>query len=394
MPTGRQPPTETRKDFFPTTNTCVVQMSRAAPAANDNRRRVIRIVRVRNAGRWLWAGALVALLAALLAYTARVSRTAVAPEPGPAQAAPGTQPRAPRFTHIAQCRDCHPEIYAEWARDQHATSWTEPLFKTYTRDYTQVECLSCHAPQPMLEVGVARAPQLRPSFREEGVNCLACHLKGGLACGTLLSGASCAPEVPRTPALRTSQACYPCHSAHNLFKEYQDSEQFRRGLTCQDCHMEKITRPVATGGPVRPARRHLFTNGGHDTEGLKAVLKAELAASGNELVVMITNVGAAHGVPGEIADRLVRMELSVLARPAQPGAPQEELLAREEIFRAPRRLARDKVPTTQILPGQPRVKRYPLPAPHGKAIVTLTYKLFDFIPDADATPMARAELEF
>lgn len=342
----------------------------------------------------LWMSAvLAALFLGFLAYTASIEP--VAPQSVPV--APANQPAAglaqpAGFTQSSQCIDCHTQVFAEWRRDQHATAWTDEIFRSFSINYTKDECLSCHAPRPILEVGLASNElQLRAANRADGVDCLTCHVKNGRTHGTLGSGASCGGILE--PQLKTSQACYHCHATHNLFKEYLASDYAKRGVSCQDCHMEQVRRPVADGGPVRTTRRHIFHAGGHDPNGLKKALKVELAVKQGKLIATVTNVGAAHGVPGEINNRVMRLEFSVTSSAAEGGEP-EEVQAFEAIFRAPPRLARDKVPSTQIMPGEPRVLEYPLDLPHGRVTATLTYKLEVTALNADATVLGEWVLDF
>ncbi|MCW8130197.1 MAG: hypothetical protein KIS92_07605 [Planctomycetota bacterium] len=356
-------------------------------------------------GKKLAALVLLALFAGFLAYTASVTPTQPLPAPIPPAAQlplpPGPDLLAPkpvRFTQSSQCIDCHSQIYAEWRKDQHATSWSEEIFRSFSINYTKDECLSCHAPKPMLEVGLTNAPVLRDANRSDGVDCITCHQLNGQSHGTLGSKAVCGGIFKEE--LKTSQACYHCHATHNLFKEYLASEYPARGVTCQDCHMEKVTRRVADGGPVRVTRRHVFHNGGHDVEGLKKALALAMAAKDGKLTVTVTNIGAGHGVPGEINNRVVRLEVSVQVgkgKKTEDGREVDdvdEVQAHEAIFRAPPRLARDKVPSTQILPGQPRVLEYALPVPRGRVVATLTYKLEASSLNDDATLMGRWQIDF
>jgi nitrate/TMAO reductase-like tetraheme cytochrome c subunit len=344
--------------------------------------------------RALTASGLALLLALLLWLAGRQSAPPPESSHQAAREESGEVPPASRaqFAQSLECRSCHAAVYDEWRQDEHATAWTEDLFRVFTADYRQVECLPCHAPAPMLETGIEKTPQLRNEARPDGVGCPACHVRDHRACGPRGSTAPCGGAAE--PALKTSRACFHCHSAHDLFKEYESSEQARQGMICQDCHMPKRRLQDAEGGPARDGRSHRFIWGGHDPEGLRRALKLDLAVQASELTVTITNVGAAHGVPGEINNRVVCLEVSVLAPGGGAEAPEEEVLARRETLRAPKRLARGLVPTTQVLPGQPRVYAYRLPVSHGRVSASLTYKLQDSLLDSQAVPMTGAELRF
>ena len=158
--------------------------------------------------------------------------------------------------------------------------------------------------------------------------------------------------------------------------------------------MPKLVRQNSEGGPAKEGRNHRFIWGGHDPEGLRRALKLDLAVRDSELTVTVTNIGAAHGVPGEINNRVVYLKVFVLTPSQGEPGMEDEVLARRETMRAPKRLARNLVPTTQVLPGQPRVYTYRLPVAHGRATAALTYKLQDSLLDSQATLMTEAELKF
>ncbi|MCK6474606.1 MAG: hypothetical protein L6R28_23045 [Planctomycetes bacterium] len=354
--------------------------------------------------RFVVAAGVVGALAAFLLYTYSLpeyqppadpaSKTNAAPTAaegksplgGPASKTGGLGPAEPRpvadraaFTNSEQCATCHKQIYDEWKADQHSTAWTEEIFKTFTENYARAECLSCHAPVPLLDVGIdTNEPKLRESHRADGVGCLACHMKDGKSYGTLGSGAACGGILE--PKLKTSQACYHCHSTHNLFKEYLASDAYKKGITCQDCHMKEVERPVAADGPKRKTRMHTFHAGGHDPEGLKKALEVDLKVEGRTLTVTVTNVGAGHGVPGEINNRQIALEISVLTTrkeivDGKEVEMPEEVLARRPILEAPPRFMRDKIPSKQVFPGEPRVMTFELPIDHGTVETKMMYRL-------------------
>lgn len=311
---------------------------------------------------------------------------AKSPMNGSASKTGGTGPAEPRpvadgaaFTHSEQCVGCHKAIYDEWKADQHSTAWTEEIFQTFTEDYKRAECLGCHAPEPLLDVGIhTNEPKLRESHRADGVGCLTCHMQDGKSHGTLGSGAPCGGILE--PKLKSSQACYHCHSTHNLFKEYLASDAYKKGITCQDCHMKEVERPVAADGPKRKTRMHTFHSGGHDPEGLKKALEVGLKVEGRTLTVTVTNVGAGHGVPGEINNRQIALEISVLTMrkeivDGKEVEMPEEVLARRPIFEAPPRFMRDKIPSKQVFPGEPRVMTFELPIDHGIVETKMLYRL-------------------
>jgi nitrate/TMAO reductase-like tetraheme cytochrome c subunit len=345
--------------------------------------------------KWPAAGFLVCLFLSLMAYTHHLSSKpkTSAPDAPSIDTAPtaSTDAHARKFTHGAECAECHQEIYSEWQRDQHSTAWTEEKFVRFTENLTRIECLSCHAPQPMLQTGMKQEPVLRETRREEGVSCLTCHIKEGRTVGTLGSNAVCGGTQEKR--LATSEACYHCHSTHNLYKEYLASPQFKQGVSCQDCHMQQVERAVAKGGPVRKTRSHLFHGGGHDIDAIRKSLDLKVHAENGQAVITVSNVGAAHGVPGEINNRIIVLEVSLLAPNPETG-DEEELNAYRESFRAPRRFMRDKVPTTQIMPGEPRVLKYTLPAAHGRVEAALKFKLEFDEPDTTFQDLKSAQADY
>ena len=76
------------------------------------------------------------------------------------------------FTTNAGCQPCHQEIYAEWQADQHSQAWFN---FGQPQDPKRTECNNCHAPLPILEVGIMTLPVIRGDRFEEGVGCIECH---------------------------------------------------------------------------------------------------------------------------------------------------------------------------------------------------------------------------
>lgn len=289
---------------------------------------------------------------------------------GGKEQATGGKAAAPTAANSKQCGDCHSAIYKEWRSDEHSTAWTGEHFRTFTiereREYGRVECLSCHAPKPILEVGLDKKAEVRETERADGVGCLSCHVKNGESYGPNGSGGPCGGKVE--PALKTSQACWPCHSTHNLFKEYEASKYPGEGVTCQDCHMDRIKAPAVDGKPARERRSH-YIRGGHDLRTLKEAVKLYVSVKGGTATVKVTNVGAGHGVPGEINNRNMVCEVAV------ENDKRQVLREYKIIFRAPPRLLRNKIRSLQLMPGESRIKQYPLNTRHGKVTAVLKYTL-------------------
>jgi len=88
-------------------------------------------------------------------------------EPPPAEA------RA--FTSSRQCQECHAQTYAEWETSWHAQSWTDPEVRKLSEDFSNTDCIDCHAPRPVFETGLGNRVLPRAVRRVEGVDCLTCH---------------------------------------------------------------------------------------------------------------------------------------------------------------------------------------------------------------------------
>ena len=60
------------------------------------------------------------------------------------------------FTSSQQCRECHPEVYAEWEASWHSRSYVDPLVRApdQSNDYANTDCLDCHAPREVFITGM------------------------------------------------------------------------------------------------------------------------------------------------------------------------------------------------------------------------------------------------
>ncbi len=168
------------------------------------------------------------------------------------------------FPPAKDCGKCHVAIYQEWAQSDHAQAYTNPHFREATDDYAFADCLSCHAPEPMLTAG---RPTVRSAGREEGVTCVSCHLEQGVLSGPLEPTGKVHPHPigVRPEVYRDSGICGRCHEGTMEQWSAVASEK----KACQECHMGAVTRKVtqATGGISNllvamerevPQRRHEF----------------------------------------------------------------------------------------------------------------------------------------
>ncbi|MDD9859679.1 MAG: multiheme c-type cytochrome [Nitrospira sp.] len=244
-----------------------------------------------------------------------------------------------------ECGTCHREIYEEWKTSVHADAYNDPFFQAYWEkdDHVWV-CLNCHTPLANQQPTLIRAipgqrvekaiqvanPRYDESYQREGVTCAACHVRDGVILGPFDDSAAPHP-VKYDPAFRTTALCYRCHSVESgpfqfyragpcgTFGEYE-GEFFMReqGFTCQHCHMPEISRPVATGGPIRHGRQHVW-RGGHDPEMIKRAVAVQVKTDpptpvpGDTMTMTLTliNAGAGHKIPTGDPDRHFTVEFYV-----------------------------------------------------------------------------------
>ncbi len=136
------------------------------------------------------------------------------------------------------CGECHVAIYDEFRASSHADAWVGPGFLDATADHAIKDCLGCHAPESIYTDG---PPVLRATRREEGVTCLSCHFDGGAMVGPEDSSALAEPHpvLVGRAIYRSSLLCGKCHEG--TYREWQEATD-PDGETCQDCHMERVTR--------------------------------------------------------------------------------------------------------------------------------------------------------
>ena len=243
------------------------------------------------------------------------------------------------------CGTCHTDIYDEWKTSIHAQAYRDPFFHAYwTKDKQTWVCLNCHSPlenqQPTLIAEIPRDrveravqapnPQYDADYQHEGVTCAACHVRDGVILGPFDDAVAPHP-TKADPTFRTTQVCYRCHSVvggpaqfYNggpcgTYPEYESAYWMKeRGFICQSCHMPEIERPIATGGPVRKGRQHLW-RGGHDPAMVKRAVDIKVVTvpvepkPGDKVRVTLTliNAGAGHKLPTGDPDRHFTVEFAV-----------------------------------------------------------------------------------
>jgi hypothetical protein len=108
-----------------------------------------------------------------------------------------------------------------------------------------------------------------------------------------------------------------------------------RGFICQSCHMPEMQRPVATDGPIRQGRQHLW-RGGHDPEMIKRAVAIQMVANPSEpkpgenveVTLTLINAGAGHKLPTGDPDRHFTVEFMVEDRNQRTLESQKDTMGR------------------------------------------------------------------
>lgn len=212
----------------------------------------------------------------------------------------GTDPHmalltAEDFPSANKCAKCHQKIYKEWARSNHAYSAISPMFHRFEQKISDLSqgsianfCVRCH-----ISVGTTLSESRhmplwdRAQVSREGVTCVTCHrvkedygkvngerkiskgkiydpMLGATDGKTLKSviaqkdfykvktekagrGKDIHKGVIKFETIKESEFCLGCHqvAVHPQIKlevvwdQYRDSPAFKKGVSCQACHMGK-----------------------------------------------------------------------------------------------------------------------------------------------------------
>jgi hypothetical protein len=318
------------------------------------------------------------------------------------------------LTSSASCQKCHPQVYQEWQSSFHGQSFTDELVlaKEQSNNFRVVSCIPCHAPAPVLEHGIGKGTRVveRMAFREQGVDCLACHRLGNRVAGRegCDSSAPCQPEY--RPELAKADLCAPCHNQHETVTEWEHSSFAAAGTSCLDCHMATVERR-RPDGTTRIGRSHLFP-GSHNRDFMAAALdvRAEpIEADGeHKLRVVLTNTGAGHNFPTDARHRaldlivtLVRADgVEIPARESRDAGLEGGTARRR--FRNPYRgevlrtlnLEKYGRENTQIPAGASEVLEVPFaPEDVATARIEVIYKLTPLLSDAEGVLLHESEIE-
>lgn len=297
----------------------------------------------------------------------------------------GTQAHYDKVMTSAFCGSCHPAIYAEHELNTHGRAYSDPEVRMATGHFQTGSCIACHTPRPIFETGIGNNPQRRHYGLEDGNSCMTCHWQQDTDYSQFVGGADCKSAFD--PRVGEVDACAVCHKNHGTPYQWEESPNGKKaGRTCISCHMERIKRPVAIGGPVRRVYSHRFP-GARDERQVKRAYDYEAKVDGNEAVVTITNSGAGHNFPTELRQRSV--ESLIVVRDPEG----KEIARSRKVFRDPYRRPYGMIlPTNKQIPsGEERVHRVPLGIKDGTVECELHYKFY--FPIEDNHPQLARRLE-
>jgi nitrate/TMAO reductase-like tetraheme cytochrome c subunit len=275
-----------------------------------------------------------------------------------------------RFKSSAECAECHSEIAREVAESWHGLAYKDEDVLKLSNNFSDPQCIPCHAPVPIFEVGPGERVFARRENREAGIDCISCHLRPD---GTVAGKRGLSPDAPCRPVvekvLSAAQFCAGCHNQHWTVDEWAGSKWFGRS-SCNDCHMPKVDRPVADGGPIREGvSTHLF-EGGHYLWMLKKAASLGAEVEDGVLRVRVTNSGAGHKMPTDARHRSFNLLVTTYDEEGAIIDDQKEIAEYRLYYR------QDHIPSTQIAPFETRTEEYRLPATaKGKVLVEFVYCL-------------------
>ena len=230
------------------------------------------------------------------------------------------------------CAECHNEITRQWSRSKHAIAWTNPDFMETSNELTDLECLPCHAPTPLLQQAPEQPAELRDHNRHFGVDCKVCHFVNCSYAGPYDTWGP-HPTTQKTRRVGSAQFCGTCHlmelqEYNDLYVEAVESAAGgggKRLKACAECHMparrSRLTQGhiLSLAHPKRIVRDHSFpawTN--RPIRGAVEVLElgTHREADGPFTVdFTLVNRGAGHRIPtGKFGNREVLLVVELLDR--------------------------------------------------------------------------------
>ncbi len=259
------------------------------------------------------------------------------------------------------CKPCHSKIYDEWESSLHAQSWKDPLVRKLSRDFKEVDCIPCHAPQPLLLTGLSVPPLGREKQRKEGVSCLSCHrVREGIAVSRIPGEGPCRPLMDER--VRSVDLCRGCHNLHGTVDDWAATPLKKEGRDCYSCHM-----PLTKRENNKEGRSHEWP-GGHSKEMIGRAVRFGALVDDEKglLIIEIENSGAGHNVPTELRHRALDLRVTI----KEGWFNKDTYLYR---FRNPYK--GEGGPNTQLKFGERRKLTYPLPVGKGEARIELVYRM-------------------
>ena len=286
-----------------------------------------------------------------------------------------------QFTSSQQCKECHAEVFAEWEQSWHSQAWVDPDVLSLSENFSNTDCIDCHAPRPVFFTGVGNRVLPRSSRRSEGVDCIACHaLPGGGVAGTIdKPSAPCRPQA--TVELQRPEFCAGCHDQHKTVEQWRASRYPDLGLGCLECHM-----PFRDGDPGR-GRSHQCM-GAHDLELVRSAVELRGVREGDRWTIEVENVGAGHSYPTDERSRAS----DLFWRPLVAEGEEKPTWQQFYRFRSPYRYEVG-IEDNLLIAGETRRIRLDAERGDGEVEVALFYKLSPYYRDPDnPDPEAEARL--
>jgi hypothetical protein len=225
----------------------------------------------------------------------------------------------------SDCASCHIKQHREWQESLHAAAMGPGVFgqladHTFSSPGFAGSCQECHAPNSEQYGSLPASDdyevnyQFDLSLREEGITCLACHVRGRARFGPPISerppasiwAGSGHGGAHETTAHQNPTFCSSCHQfeegdrrlngklIQDTFREWEASPQAQQGQTCQTCHM--------------PGRSHRWA-GIHDPATVESAIEVgvDIEETGGDSIVafvQIKNVGAGHHLPTYVTPKI------------------------------------------------------------------------------------------
>ncbi|GAB6910041.1 conserved hypothetical protein [Desulfosarcina cetonica] len=280
-----------------------------------------------------------------------------------------------RFIAADTCGGCHSAIFAQWERSTHHLSHTDTVYlgvsdflREGLKDPDEIEeaeaCVKCHTPVGVITGYPTKSSDDRskiPELARMGIQCDYCHCATeahkmynngliiqpghgeedpGVKRGPFKDSESDYHETAYSAFHTNAEICGTCHNVKHVvfatdlettYTEWKNgpyySDDPKRRVTCQGCHMVQRPGVPATGSTQRPLnpgqavddgpqREHIFTHyfvganaylpklNGDAEKSQMAISRLENAATlgitqqaHRKLIIEVKNTGAGHYLP-------------------------------------------------------------------------------------------------